>query len=172
MAIMAGLGEHSRAMHVITPENGLRQRIFATITDLPLAPGKPIDFGVMRFCRVCKKCSDICPPKAINGETEPSWTTLGDYQQAGIKSWHRIEPRCLTYIRQSGYSQGCVLCFAVCPLSKGKNETIYQSLIKRTIATTPTFDRAIRKMDDFLGYGQRNDPDTFWDMDLPPFAWD
>ena len=40
------------------------------------------------------------------------------------------------------------------------------------IATTPTFDRAIRKMDDFLGYGQRGDPDTFWDMDLPPFGWD
>ena len=172
MAIMAGLGEHSRAMHVITPENGLRQRIFAVITDLPLSPGKPVDFGVMRFCRVCKKCSDVCPPKAINPETEPSWNTLGDYQQPGIKSWHRIEPRCLTYIRQSGSSQGCILCFAVCPLSKGKRETIYQDLIRRTIATTPTFDRAIRKMDDFLGYGQRSDPETFWDLDLPPFGWD
>jgi reductive dehalogenase len=172
MGIMAGLGEHCRAMHVITPEQGLRQRIFAVVTDLPLAPGKPVDFGVMRFCRVCKKCSDVCPPKAINGDTEPSWNILGDYQQAGIKSWHRIEPRCLSYIKQSGSSQGCILCFAVCPLSKGKNESIYQDFIKRTIATTPTFDRAIRKMDDFLGYGQRNDPDTFWKMDLPPFGWD
>ncbi len=172
MGIMAGLGEHSRAMHIITPEYGLRQRLFALVTDLPLAPGKPVDFGVMRFCRVCKKCSDICPPKAINGETEPSWNILGDYNQQGIKSWHRIEPNCLSYIRQSGSSQGCILCFAVCPLSKGKNESIYQSLIKRTIATTPTFDRAIRKMDDYLGYGQRSDPDTFWDMDLPPFGWD
>ena len=172
MAIMAGLGEHSRAMHVITPEFGLRQRIFAMITDLPLAPGKPVDFGVMRFCRVCKKCSDICPPKALNPDTDPSWQILGDYQQAGIKSWHRVEPRCLSYIKQSGSSQGCILCFAVCPLSKGKNESIYQSLIKRTVATTPTFDRAIRKMDDYLQYGQRNDADTFWDMDLPPFGWD
>jgi ferredoxin len=104
MGIMAGLGEHCRAMHVITPEQGLRQRIFAVVTDLPLAPGKPVDFGVMRFCRVCKKCSDVCPPKAINGDTEPSWNILGDYQQAGIKSWHRIEPRCLSYIKQSGSS--------------------------------------------------------------------
>jgi reductive dehalogenase len=172
MGIMAGLGEHCRAMHVITPEQGLRQRIFAVITDLPLAPGKPVDFGVMRFCRVCKKCSDICPPKALNPDTEPSWQILGDYQQAGIKSWHRVEPRCLSYIKQSGSSQGCILCFAVCPLSKGKNETVYQDFIKRTIATTPKFDRAIRKMDDYLGYGQRGDPDTFWDMDLPPFGWD
>jgi epoxyqueuosine reductase len=172
MGIMAGLGEHSRAMHVITPEYGLRQGIFIVITDLPLAPGKPVDFGVMRFCRVCKKCSDICPPKALNPDTEPSWNILGDYQQAGIKSWHRVEPRCLSYIKQSGSSQGCILCFAVCPLSKGKNETVYQNLIKRTIATTPRFDRAIRKMDDYLGYGQRNDADTFWDMDLPPFGWD
>jgi len=171
-AIMAGLGEHSRAMHLITPNYGLRQGLFAVITDLPLAPGKPVDFGVMRFCRVCKKCSDICPAKAINGETEPSWQNNGDYQQTGIKSWHRIEPRCLTYIREAGYSQGCILCFAVCPLSKGKRETIYQDLIRRTIATTPTFDRAIRKMDDFLSYGQRSDPETFWDLDLPPFGWE
>ncbi|RJO63182.1 MAG: reductive dehalogenase [Dehalococcoidia bacterium] len=172
LGIMAGLGEHSRAMHMITPEYGLRQRAFKLITDLPLAPGKPVDFGVMRFCRVCKKCSDICPAKAINPETEPSWAPNGDYQQTGIKSWHRIEPLCLTYIKQAGYSQGCILCFAVCPLSKGKRETVYQDLIRRTIATTPVFDRAIRKMDDLLGNGQRSDPETFWDLDLPPFGWD
>ena len=172
LGIMAGLGEHSRTMHMITPEYGLRQRVFKILTDLPLAPGKPVDFGVMRFCRVCKKCSDVCPPKALNGDTEPSWSILGDYQQSGIKSWHRMEPNCLSYIYQAGNSQGCILCFAVCPLSKGKRETIYQDLIRRTIATTPTFDRAIRKMDDLLGNGQRSDAETIWDLDLPPFGWD
>jgi reductive dehalogenase len=170
MAIMAGLGEHSRIMHLMTPEYGVRQRVFALITDLPLAPGKPVDFGVMRFCRVCKKCSDFCPVKAINSNTEPSWQILGDYQQAGIKSWHRVEPRCLAYIYQAGYSQGCIICFAVCPLSK--RESTYQAMIRRTVATTPVFDRAIRKMDDYLGYGIRNDPDTFWDLNLPQFGWD
>ena len=64
MGILSGLGEHSRVMHMMTPEYGLRQRLFMAITDLPLAPGKPVDFGVMRFCRVCKKCSDICPASA------------------------------------------------------------------------------------------------------------
>lgn len=172
LGIMAGLGEHARTMHMMTPEHGLRTRVFKIITDLPLAPGKPVDFGVMRFCRVCKKCSDICPAKAINMETEPSWTPNGDYQVSGIKSWHKIEPLCLTYIRQAGYSQGCILCMAVCPLSKGKRETVYQDLIRRTIATTPVFDRAIRKMDDLLGYGQRSDAEAIWDLDLPPFGWE
>jgi epoxyqueuosine reductase len=172
LGIMAGLGEHSRVMHMMTPEFGLRQRVWKMITDLPLAPGKPIDFGIMRFCRVCKKCSDICPPKAINPETEPSWQNNGDYQQSGIKSWHRLEPNCLSYIYQAGYSQGCILCFAVCPLSKGKRESIYQDLVRRTIATTPAFDRAIRKLDDAMGNGQRSDAEEIWNLDLPPFGWE
>ena len=172
LGVMAGLGEHARTMHLMTPEYGLRQRLFKIITDLPLAPGKPIDFGVMRFCRVCKKCSDICPAKAINGETEPSWAALGDYQQTGIKSWHRLEPNCLSYIYQAGNSQGCILCLAVCPLSKGKRETVYQELMRRTVATTPTFDRAIRKLDDLMGNGQRTDAEEIWNLDLPPFGWE
>jgi reductive dehalogenase len=172
MGIMAGLGEHARTMHLMTPEYGLRQRVWKLITDLPLAPGKPIDFGVMRFCRVCKKCSDICPAKAINMETEPSWQNNGDYQQSGIKSWHRIEPNCLSYIYQAGYSQGCILCLAVCPLSKGKRETAYQDLLRRTIATTPAFDRGFRKLDDLMGNGQRPDAEEIWNLDLPPFGWE
>jgi len=172
LGVMAGMGETSRTMHLITPEYGLRQRVFKVITDLPLAPGKPVDFGVMRFCRVCKKCADFCPTKALPMETEPSWTIRGDFQATGIKVWHRDEPRCLAYIRLAGNSQGCIVCFAVCPLSKGKRESLYQELMRRTIATAPGFDRAIRKMDDLLGYGYRDDPETIWDLDLPPFGWE
>jgi hypothetical protein len=44
--------------------------------------------------------------------------------------------------------------------------------MRRTIASAPGFDRAIRKMDDFLGYGYRDDPETIWNLDLPPFGWE
>jgi hypothetical protein len=44
--------------------------------------------------------------------------------------------------------------------------------MRETIANTSVFDRAFRKMDDFLGYGMRNDPDKFWELELPPFGWD
>jgi len=169
---MAGLGETSRTMHLITPEFGLRQRIHKVITDLPLAPGKPIDFGVMNFCRTCKKCADFCPSKAIPFETEPNWTPLGPYQIAGVKIWHRNEPACNAYMRMAGMPVGCAICFAVCPLSQGKREAIYHNLMRTSISKAPIFNRFFRKMDDFLGYGYRDDPEKYWEMDLPPFGWE
>jgi epoxyqueuosine reductase len=171
-AVMAGLGEQCRVMHLMTPEYGLRQRVFVLATDMPLDPGKPIDFGVMRFCRVCKKCADFCPAQAISHDTEPSWDIRGPYNNPGVRIWRRLEPACNSYQVQSGYGEGCSVCFAVCPLSKGNRKAFYHDIMRTTISNTPVFDRAFRKMDDFLGYGIRNDPEKFWDLDLPPFGWE
>ena len=171
LGVMAGLGESCRIMHLMTPEYGVRQRVFKLITDLPLAPGKPIDFGVMRFCQACKKCADFCPVKAIPDDTLPSWEIRGPYQNQGVRIWRRNEPLCISYKLQAGLSEGCDICFAVCPLSQGTRESFYQDTVKRTISSTSAFNRSIRLMDDFLGYGIRNDPETFWTQDLPPFGW-
>jgi epoxyqueuosine reductase len=157
---------------LMTPEYGLRQRVFVLATDMPLDPGKPIDFGVMRFCRVCKKCADFCPAQAISHDTEPSWDIRGPYNNPGVRIWRRLEPACNSYQVQSGYGEGCSVCFAVCPLSKGNRKAFYHDIMRTTISNTPVFDRAFRKMDDFLGYGIRNDPEKFWDLDLPPFGWE
>ncbi len=168
-AVMAGLGETCRIMHTITPEFGLMERVFILITDLPLAPGKPVDFGVMNFCRTCKKCADYCPAKAIPPATEPTWETKGFYNRPGVKHWYRDEARCRAYIYQAG---ACAICFAVCPYSKLHGQS-YTNLWQSTVAKTTVFNRAIRKMDDFMGYGPRlgDDIEKFWDLDLPPFGW-
>jgi len=170
--VMAGLGETCRVMHLLTPEYGLRQRVYKLITDLPLAPGKPIDFGAMEFCRVCKKCADSCPVQAIPHDTDPSWEIRGSYQNYGVRIWRRNEPACNAYMRQSGFNEGCSICFAVCPLSKGNRKTFYHDIMRATINTTPVLDRFFRNMDDFFGYGIKGDPEKFWEMDLPPFGWD
>ena len=72
LGVMAGLGEMSRLNRMISPEYGPMQRIFKLVTDLPLAPTKPIDAGIMRFCRTCKKCAETCPSGALSMGTNLS----------------------------------------------------------------------------------------------------
>ena len=170
--VLSGLGEQSRVMHLLTPEYGLHQRVFKVITDLSLAPGKPIDFGAIQFCRSCKKCADFCPVQAIPHSTDPDWEINGDYQNAGVRIWRRNEPICNAYMVTSGISEHCSVCFGVCPLSKGSNKASYNDFMKTFMSTTPVFNGLFRKIDDFFGYGIKGDPERFWDMDMPPFGWD
>jgi reductive dehalogenase len=170
--VLAGLGETSRIMHLMTPEYGVRQRVFMVITDLPLAPGKPIDFGAMQFCRTCKKCADFCPVQAIPHDTDPEWDVYGSYSSPGVRIWRRNEPVCNAYMLQAGFLEGCSICFGVCPLSKGNSKTFYNDFMKATMSNTPVLNRLFRNMDDFFGYGIKGDPERFWELDLPPFGWD
>lgn len=168
--VMAGLGEMGRTMHLITPEHGQTERIFHAITDLPLAPGKPVDFGATRFCRVCKKCADFCPALAIPQDTEPSWNQPAFYHRPGVRAWYRDEPRCRSYMYE--VDNACGICIAVCPFSK-LYKAPYHDIVRTITATTPVLNRFFRKMDDFMGYGLRDQDDIekFWDMNLPPFGW-
>ncbi len=169
LAVMSGLGETCRIMHTITPEFGLMQRVFNVVTDLPLPPGKPVDFGVMEFCRTCKKCAEYCPARAIPMDTDPTWEVKGIYNRPGVRAWYRDEVRCRAYIYQAG---ACALCFGVCPYSK-THKTTYANLWQSTVSTMPVFNRAVRKMDDLLGHGPRvgADVEKFWELELPPFGW-
>lgn len=169
LGVMGGLGEISRIEHIVSPTRGLSQRVFKMITDLPLAPTKPINTGVMNFCRVCKKCSDLCPAHAVAPSTEPAWDTPGPYKNPGVKGWFRYEPLCYTYWRQTG--TGCGFCLALCPLNRPPN-TSYFNTMRSTIAKTTAFNRTFRKMDDLLDWGVRKDPASFWDLEMPTFGWD
>ncbi len=171
-AVMAGIGENSRMMHLLTPEYGLRQRVQMMITDMPIAPGKPVDFGAMNFCRACKKCADYCPPGAISKDTEPSWDTKGAiYASPGVKTWFWPQHECNAFIRMNN---GCAICHAVCPLSKGGHKAFYHDLQRWTTANTSLFNGFFTRMDGFLGYGWRNNPEEiekWWDLDLPPWGY-
>ncbi len=167
---LAGLGELSRVGHLITPEYGLMQRVFVAITDLPLAPGKPIDFGLHKFCRVCKKCADYCPARAISPATEPTWDTGGKpWRGTGVKRWMLEDPRCVAYYRMMG---NCSTCFAVCPYSH-RSKASWNAFMRRSVATNSGLDRFFRKADDFFyGAGPRKDIEAIWDMlDLPPWGY-
>ena len=168
-AVISGLGELSRMGHAMTPEYGLRQRIFKAITDLPLAPGKPIDAGMMKFCYTCKKCAQHCPPQAISHDTEPSWDTREKpYHSPGVRAWYWPQERCQAYWRQI---EECSICYSVCPLSKGGHKAFYHDMQKLVTANTSLFNAFFKQMDDFLGYGSRDDIDRWWNLDLPPFGY-
>ena len=168
--VMAGLGEMGRTMHLITPEHGQTERVFCAITDLPLAPGKPVDFGAFNFCRTCKKCADLCPSGSLSRDTEPTWEKMGFYQRSGVRAWWRYEPGCRSWMYLVDNS--CGVCIAVCPFSK-LYQAPYHDVVRTITSTTPAFNRFFRKTDDFMGYGMRTEEEIekFWDMDQPPWGY-
>ena len=169
-AVLAGLGELSRLNRVITPEFGPMVRIFKLVTDLPLAPDKPIDAGIARFCLTCKKCAEACPPSALSFETEPGWVPVGEWGNAGHQAWFEDSVRCRRYWYEE-LGTNCGICFSVCPFSK-RNRSFMHDLVRMQLAAFPELDELTRTMDDAFGYGVQQNPDDWWELDLPEYGID
>lgn len=167
LGVMAGLGEMSRLNRLISPEYGPIQRVFKIITDLPLAPDKPIDAGIMRFCRTCKRCAEACPSGTLSMETEPSWEVKGPWNSPGHRAYFEDSPKCLAYWMKATAS--CATCFAVCPFGK-KGRAFIHKVVEATIAKTPVFNSFFTKMDSLLGYDKPKDPESWWGLNLPPYG--
>jgi epoxyqueuosine reductase len=167
--VLAGLGELSRLNRMISPRWGPMVRVFKVITDLPLAPTKPIDAGIFRFCRTCKKCAESCPTNALSMETEPSWEVQGFWNNPGIKAYYEKAPNCFSgWLKLGGHD--CGICLAACPFSKqGKSSINIHDLVRQIISTTPAFNGILRKLDTDPGYGK--EPEAWWELDLPPHGY-
>jgi reductive dehalogenase len=157
LAMMGGVGEKGRMpFPILSPEYGVAAAIYHIITDLPLAPAKPIDAGLARFCLSCKICSDMCPWDAIpKGEPswEPDWTPPINYTAPGFKGW-RLNTNTCNY---------CTGCQGVCPFNALDYASAH-TLVRATAATTPIFNSFFANMERFFGYGLKN-PETWWDME-------
>jgi reductive dehalogenase len=104
----AGLGEIGRMGLLMTPELGPRVRLGVVTTDLPLLPD-PAGYApsVLDFCRVCKKCADNCPVRAI---------PTGDREEIdGVLRWRIDQEVCYRYWCVTGTD--CARCMALCPYS-------------------------------------------------------
>jgi ferredoxin len=112
LAIDAGLGELGRNGLLISPEYGPRQRICKVLTDLPLQPDRPIDFGLRNFCETCHICAKTCPVKAIRGEERTTETTSIS-NRPGILRWPVNVTKCHLFWQENGAD--CSNCVAVCP---------------------------------------------------------
>ena len=171
LATMAGLAEMGRHNRNNTPEYGPLIGLFQVITDLPLAPNKPIDAGLFRFCKTCKKCADACGEEAISFETDPSWDIKGPWQNPGHRAYFEDSRKCTAWRMLPETCTGSASqCIAQCTFSKHPMAGIHD-LVAGTLAVTPLFNGFLRYMDDFMDYGVK-DPATFWDTPAPIYGAD
>ncbi len=112
LAIDAGLGELGRNGLLVTPEFGSRQRICKVLTDLPLKPDQPIDFGLRKFCERCHVCAYMCPTKAIQpGDRTTERTSISN--RPGILRWPVNVAKCYLFWRENDID--CSNCVFACP---------------------------------------------------------
>lgn len=138
----AGLGEIGRMGLLMTPKLGPRVRIAVVTTDLPLIPDEPFrDASVIDFCRMCKKCADACPARAISFE---------DRQEInGVKRWQINQEACYTFWCVCGTD--CGRCVSVCPYSHPDN--LLHNFVRLGIRNSAVFRRVALRLDDFF-YGR------------------
>jgi ferredoxin len=112
LAIDAGLGELGRNGLLLSPEYGPRQRICKVLTNLPLIPDQPIDFGIQSYCETCHACASACPVDAIRwDERTTEQTSISN--RKGILRWPVDVARCYLFWQENGMD--CSNCIAACP---------------------------------------------------------
>ena len=147
LIVLAGLGELSRAGWALNPFLGGRFKASVVTTDLPLQIDRPIDVGIQKFCRTCKKCALACPAKAISMADEKT-------EHNGYMAWPLNAERCTKFRICNQYGCGCGQCVKVCPWNKPRGRI--HDMVRWAIRTLPVVDPWIAKLDTFLGYGKQD----------------
>lgn len=153
MAVDAGLGEMGRNGYLIAPKFGARVRIFATLTDMPLIPDKPISLGVEEFCQKCKKCAESCPSRSIPLNEKTVFN--------GSKRWKLNEDTCFEFWGKIGTD--CSICMAVCPFSRP--DTFSHKFVRLLLSRSWAARTFFPIMDNYL-YGK------YWKSRKVPFWLD
>lgn len=145
----AGLGEIGRMGLLMTPRLGPRVRIGVVTTDLPLPETKVKERpDMIAFCRICKKCADVCPSRAIPHE---------DLKEIdGVKRWQIDQEACYTYWCITGTD--CGKCMSDCPYSHKDN--FWHNIVRLLIRRSALFRQLAVKLDDVI-YGRRPKPKPF-----------
>lgn len=169
-AIAAGLGEGSRMGTIVSYKYGPRVRLAKVYTDLEFVEyDKPIEFGVMEFCKNCMRCADACPSRAISYDKEPSFYPTHDnkdtafYNSTGVKKYFIDAKKCFQIWGETGAD--CGTCIASCPYNKP--DFWHHRLVDKITALMPgPVHDFMREMDEVFGYGDVDNPekvDKFFD---------
>ncbi len=120
LAINAGLGQLGKHGSLICKEYGSNMRIATVLTNLPLAPDRPVDIAVDDLCMGCKRCTIDCPPDAITDSKQ---------LVRGVEKWYVDFDKCVPYFT---HTVGCGICIEVCPWSKpGRGPGLSEKLLSK-----------------------------------------
>lgn len=152
LLLWAGIGELSRAGIILNPFLGLSYKAAAVLTDLPLIPDKPVDFGLQDFCKLCKRCALLCPSKAI---------PLGEkVMYNGYETWKLDERRCVSFQGMNPKGTFCNTCVKVCPWTRPN--TLPHNLVRWLVQHSALAQRLAIRVEDVLGHEKRNPRDKWW----------
>ena len=120
MAINSGLGQLGKHGSLISKEFGSNFRLASVLTDLPLDCDVREDIGVDELCRICRRCTQDCPPGAIVDEKQVV---------RGERKWYVDFDKCVPYF---SITQGCAICLEVCPWSKpGRGQSLSEKFLAK-----------------------------------------
>lgn len=120
LAINAGLGQLGKHGSLICKEFGSSMRIATVLTDLPMAPDRPIDIAVDDLCVGCRRCTLDCPVDAISDKKQTV---------RGQEKWYVNFDKCAPYFT---HTVGCGICIEVCPWTiPGRGESLSQKLLSK-----------------------------------------
>ena len=158
LLLLSGLGEVSRIGEVIlNPFLGPRLKSGTVTTDLPMAPDRPIDFGLQRFCESCNKCARECPSGAITAGPKLMYN--------GYEIYKSDAEKCARYRITNAAGGMCGRCMKTCPWNL---EGLFAESGFRWLAMNlPGSAKALAALDDRLDRGSINPVKTWWwDIEL------
>ena len=159
IAIDAGLGQLGRMGLLVTPKFGPRVRLAKVITDMPLVPNSPIDFGVKEFCEACMLCADDCPSESVT-KGPMTWEGSSASNHPGAQKWYTEVEGCYDF---NGFS--CSNCKRVCPFNKPNNSWLHRMIRGMSEGRMVSADKVMVKLDQASGYGKQVQDREFWKMD-------
>lgn len=158
LLLLSGLGEVSRIGEVIlNPFLGPRLKSGSVTTDMPMAPDRPIDFGLQRFCESCNKCARECPSGAITAGPKVMYN--------GYEIWKSDAEKCARYRITNAAGGMCGRCMKTCPWNL--EGLLADSLWRQVAMKVPMAAPWLARLDDALGRGAINPVKAWWwDIEL------
>jgi 3-chloro-4-hydroxyphenylacetate reductive dehalogenase len=152
LLLLSGVGEVCRSGNILNPFLGTDYKAAAILTDMPLIPDKPIDFGLQDFCDHCQKCADACPSNAITHGKKVLYN--------GYETWKLNEKRCTSFNILNPNGSWCLMCTKVCPWTR---PIVWQHNMMRYMSRDYSIVRRLAIWTEkYLGHGKVNYDNKWW----------